>query len=87
MSPAATTAAASASVRDNAAAVSCSPRNAAGSSSSSNTGNSRGSPSARDGRVGGLPGRAAASAPCSPHGKALGLSIATRVGERQGKDQ
>jgi hypothetical protein len=65
------------------AAASSSPRNGVSNSSSSN----RGSPSAREGRVGGLPGRAAASAPCSPHGKALGLSIATHVAERRGKDQ
>jgi hypothetical protein len=84
---------ASASPRGSAAAAGSSPRNGVSNTVSNNSGSgqgSRGSVSARDGRGSGVPLRGAASAPCSPHGKALarGLSIATRVGgEQQGKDQ
>jgi hypothetical protein len=90
-SPAARSAA-SASPRGSAAAAGSSPRNGVSNTVSNNSGSgqgSRGSVSARDGRGSGVPLRGAASAPCSPHGKALarGLSIATHVGEQQGKDQ
>jgi hypothetical protein len=80
----------SASPRGSVAAASSSPRNTVSNTNnnSSSSQGSRGSLSVRDRRGSGLPGRAAASAPCSPHDiKARGLSIATRVGEQQGKDQ
>jgi hypothetical protein len=87
-SPAARSAA-SASPRGSVAAAACSPHNGVSNAVSNSSGIGRGSLSAREGRASGMPVRAAASAPCRPHGKALarGLSIATRVGEQQGKDQ
>ncbi|KAF6264159.1 hypothetical protein COO60DRAFT_1698426 [Scenedesmus sp. NREL 46B-D3] len=67
------------------ATASCSPRSSVSNSSSHH--GSRGSLSARDALMGWVPARAAASAVCSPDGKARGLSIATHAAEQQGKDQ